>query len=87
MADATSTQQFTAPTGVGGRGVPGPDRLLTPQQIAEAWQLDTSTIRKIFQDIPGVLKLSNGNVRKKRSYCTLRIPLTVVERVFQERSR
>jgi hypothetical protein len=70
----------------GGRTVSVVERLLTPQEIAEAWQLDASTVRRIFQDMPGVFKLESGG-RKKRAYVTLRIPLTVVERVFQERSR
>jgi hypothetical protein len=62
------------------------ERLLTPQQVAEAWQLDESTVRKIFQDEIGVLKLANPK-HGKRSYVTLRIPQSVVERVYRERSR
>ena len=82
----TSEATSRGPNGAGGGAVPGLDRLYTPQEIAEAWQLDASTVRRIFQDMPGVFKLESGG-RKKRAYVTLRIPLTVVERVFQERSR
>jgi hypothetical protein len=66
--------------------VPGLDRLLTPAEIAEAWQLDQTTIRRIFQDEPGVLKLANDG-RRKRAYTTLRVPLEVYQRVVRERSR
>jgi hypothetical protein len=56
----------------------------TPQELAELWNLDVNTIRRTFQDEPGVLKISNGT-RGKRIYVTLRIPAAVVQRVYQER--
>ena len=67
--------------------MPALDRMFTPQEIATAWQLDVSSVRRAFQDEPGVLKLSNGNGRRKRAYVTLRIPLEVYQRVLRERSR
>ena len=64
------------------------EKLLRPQELAEAWQLDVSTIRKMFIDQPGVLKIGRPRARgRKRSYVTLRIPETVARRVFEERSR
>ena len=62
-------------------------RLLTPAEIAEAWRLDETTVRRIFLDVPGVLKLGRTVGRGKRSYVTLRIPVEVAERVFEERSK
>ena len=59
----------------------------TPQELAEAWKLDTSTVRRIFQDEPGVLKIGNNSGHRKRAYCTLRIPASVARRVHAERSR
>jgi hypothetical protein len=61
-------------------------RHFTPQELAELWQVDVNTIRRTFQDEPGVLKISNGT-KGKRTYVTLRIPAAVVERVYQERSK
>lgn len=57
----------------------------TPQQIAELWCIDANTIRRLFIDEPGVLRLGNSH-RGKRSYVTLRIPAGVVERVYKERT-
>jgi len=76
------------PTGhaAGASGVPALARLCTPQEIAEAWRVDISTVRRLFIDQPGVLKLGQSR-RGKRSYVTLRIPVSVAERVYKERSR
>ena len=72
----------------GGSGAPDPfGRLYTPGQLAELWQLSEQSIRRLFQDEPGVFKIGNPNPRGRRGYITLRIPGAVVERVFQERSR
>jgi hypothetical protein len=60
----------------------------TPQDLAEIWKLDETTIRRIFQDEAGVLKLGKANRRDgKRDYITLRIPESVAERVYRERCR
>lgn len=41
----------------------------------------------MFRDEPGVLKLSNeGRNKRKRDYVTLRVPETVVIRVYNRRS-
>lgn len=73
--------------------IPAPDhdvlaQHLTPADLARAWQLDETTIRRIFLDEPGVLKIGRQTARGgRRSYVTLRIPRQVAERVYQERSR
>lgn len=59
----------------------------TPAELAEAWQLDKSTIRRIFIDMPGVLKIGRRVARGKRRYVTLRIPREIAERVYRERRR
>ncbi len=70
------------------RGVSVVERHFTPKELAEAWQLDEATVRRLFIDIPGVLKIGRATARAgKRSYVTLRIPQTVAERVYAERSR
>lgn len=76
------------PADAGGTGAPGLEKLLTPQEIAEAWQIDVSGVRRAFQDVPGVLKLASATgSKKKRGYVTLRVPLRVYEAVVRERSR
>lgn len=68
--------------------VPGPfDHLFTPRELAELWKLSENSIRRLFQDEPGVFKLGESNPRGRRGYVTLRVPTVVVERVFRERSR
>ena len=64
------------------------ERHFTPQQLAELWDLDESTIRRIFIDEPGVLKYGKSCRRDgRRDYVTLRIPESIVRRVYAERSR
>ena len=60
----------------------------TPQQLAEIWQLDVSTVRKLFLDQPGVLKVGKAGRRDgKRDYVTLRVPESVAQRVYRERTK
>jgi hypothetical protein len=64
------------------------ERHFTPRDLAEIWKLDETTIRRIFQDLPGVMKIGKANRRDgKRDYVTLRIPESVASRVYQERSK
>lgn len=61
---------------------------LTPAEIAKAWRIDETTVRRIFLDEPGVLKIGRLTAgRGKRSYVTLRIPADVAERVYRERTK
>jgi hypothetical protein len=53
----------------------------TPAELAEIWGVDPETIRNVFRNEPGVLKLGNGG--GKRAYITLRIPESVAERVHR----
>jgi hypothetical protein len=60
----------------------------TPAQLAKAWGLDETTIRRMFLDLPGVLKIGRRlSGRNKRSYITLRIPEAIAEQVYRERSK
>ena len=64
------------------------ERHYTPGELARAWKLDETTVRRIFIDVPGVLKISTQGLRsRKRSYCTLRIPESVAARVYAERTK
>lgn len=55
------------------------------QVLAEMWRLDESTIRRIFEEAPGVLRLANERRRGKRDYVTLRIPASVAQREYERR--
>ena len=79
-----------APQYDGGRGVPATafEQHFEPAELAELWKLDPATVRRMFQDERGVLKIGKSNRRDgKRDYITLRIPRSVADRVWRERSR
>jgi hypothetical protein len=61
------------------------ERHFTPKELAELWRLDESTVRRMFQDEPGVLKIGNTGRRNKRDYVTLRIPASTAARFYRER--
>lgn len=53
----------------------------TPTELAEAWGVSVQTIRDLFRDEDGVLKLGSDGTRTRRAYKTLRIPESVAQRV------
>jgi hypothetical protein len=58
---------------------------LTVQEIAANLKLSEETVRNLFQDRPGVLKITKGKrLRGKREYVTLRIPVSVWENFLRE---
>jgi len=64
------------------------ERHFTPHELAELWQFDESTIRRMFIDEPGVMV--HGKERRRdgrRDYVTLRIPESVAKRVYERRVR
>jgi hypothetical protein len=63
-------------------------RHFTASELGGLWKLDETTIRRMFQDEPGVLKIGKSNRRDgKRDYVTLRIPETGALRVYAARTR
>lgn len=60
---------------------------LTAKELAELWALDQSTIRRLFRDEPGVLRIPHLSRHGKRDYVSLRIPASVAARVHERRSR
>jgi hypothetical protein len=65
------------------RNIPAVEPHLSVNEVAELWGLSPNTIRKLFQDEPDVFKLLRPKTRGKRAYLSLRIPLSVVERVHR----
>jgi transcriptional regulator GlxA family with amidase domain len=57
------------------------ERHFSVAEIAHMWNLSKDTVRRIFQNEPGVLVLGGHSGGRKRAYKTLRIPLSIVERV------
>jgi len=56
-------------------------------EVAGLWSLNVETVRRIFQDEPGVVILQSAVKRGKRPYKTIRIPHTVLERVHRRLQR
>jgi hypothetical protein len=55
--------------------------------VAELWHLDVETVRRIFQDQPGVVVLQAPAKKGRRPYKTLRIPESVLDRVHKRLQR
>jgi hypothetical protein len=60
-------------------------RIYTPRELATLWQLSENSVRRLFQDEPGVFTLGASNPRGRRGYTTLRIPESVALAVWLER--
>jgi hypothetical protein len=76
------------PSGAGGVSNHAFGRHFAARELAEIWKLDETTIRRMFQDEPGVFKIGRDGRRDgKRDYVTLRIPEAVALRVYEKRSR
>ncbi len=58
----------------------------TPSELAEMWGMHPSTVRRLFEAVPGVLKLSVSGSRGSRRYVSLRIPESVAEAWYREHS-
>jgi len=63
------------------------ERHYSPLEIAELWQFDVETIRRLFQDEPGVVVLQAPAKIGRRPYKTIRIPQSVLERVHKRLQR
>jgi hypothetical protein len=50
----------------------------TAAELAELWQVSQDTIRNLFRNTPGVLRIVKPARRGKRQYISIRIPESVV---------
>jgi hypothetical protein len=57
----------------------------TIAELAKEWRLSPSTVLRMFQSEPGVLRIGNTRTRK-RTRISLRIPKDVAERVHRKMS-
>jgi hypothetical protein len=62
------------------------DQHYSPQFYAELWGVSRDTIVRWFQDLPGVLKLSEPGKRGK-TRVELRIPYRLACKVYEERTK
>ena len=56
-------------------------------EVARQWGVSTDLIRDVFKDEDGVLVFERPGNRTKRSYSTMRIPESVLERVYNQLSK
>ncbi len=56
-----------------------------PAELAKAWGVSAETIRNVFRNEPGVLRIAHPNGRK-RKYISMRVPVSVAERVHKRLS-
>jgi len=63
------------------------ERHYAPSEVGELWQFNVETIRRLFQDEPGVMVLQSPVKKGKRPYTTIRIPQSVLERVHKRLQR
>jgi len=57
------------------------EKHFTPAELAKLWGVSVQTVRDLFKDEDGVLKLGSDGTRNRRACKTLRIPHSVAERV------
>lgn len=57
------------------------ERHYSPAELADLWNLSADTVRRMFEEEPGVLVFENPVRSSSRSFRTLRIPASVAERV------
>ena len=65
---------------------PATEKHYTPEKVGELWGFSAATIRRLFEDEPGVVVLGSPtpNPGKKRRRMFLRIPEGVMERKHRE---
>jgi len=64
---------------------PAFQRHYSVREIATLWQLSEDTVRRLFQNEPGVIEVGqHKQPGKRRAYRTFRIPQSVLERVHQK---
>lgn len=57
------------------------------RDLAKLWGLSPDTVRPLFSERAGVLKIARPETRRKRRYTSLRIPASVAAQVHTELSR
>ena len=58
------------------------ERHYSPADLGELWNLSADTVRRMFENEPGVLVFENPERSSHRRFRTLRIPESVAARVY-----
>jgi hypothetical protein len=69
------------------RGPAAAERHYSASEVAGLWNLNVETVRRIFQNEPGIVVLQSPIKKYRRPYKTIRIPLSVLERVHKRLQR
>jgi hypothetical protein len=64
--------------------MPAFEKHYTCVELSKLWQLSPDTIRALFRDTPGVLKINRPERRNKRGYTSFRIPESVAQKRHAE---
>lgn len=59
------------------------ERHYTAVELAKLWFFSENTIRRLFINEPGVIKIVRPATRVKRGYISLRIPERIAEKVHR----
>jgi hypothetical protein len=62
------------------------ERMYTVQEIADAWQMEVTTVRRAFLNYPGVLRFGHSTTAARRQRFTLRIPESVYRKYLDDHS-
>jgi hypothetical protein len=54
----------------------------TVEQVAEMWNMSRDSVTRLFREEEGTLKITRPGNRYKRTYTTIRIPESVLNRVY-----
>ena len=63
--------------------VSGPERHFTVAELSKRWFFSANTIRRLFSQEPGVVRIARPQTRSKRGYTSMRIPERIAERVHR----
>lgn len=56
----------------------------TPGELAELWHISDDTVRAIFENEPGIIRIVRPETRTKRGHNSMRIPESVARRKYAE---
>jgi hypothetical protein len=90
MPTKTTSRETLPATAVSVAAPAGPipiERHFTATDVADMWKFDVETIRRLFDDEPGMVVLQTPIKKGKRPYRTIRIPQTVLDRVHRRLQR
>jgi hypothetical protein len=59
------------------------ERHFTVAELSKRWFFSENTIRRLFSQEPGVVRVARPQTRSKRGYTSMRIPERIAERVHR----